>query len=138
MKKKTREPKVPVFFWYYKSNGSEEFKNAEDDTYKRINSHKRADDRENNADDRNACEESDYDTCDRHNYEKYNELNNERNDVSFFDLEGRGPNFLKKIHNYYLSILCSTYIIMFLLEKCNSIVKKILKNMKFVDNFGNI
>lgn len=101
---------------------SKESKNANDDSYKAVNTGEGAYNREDDTNYRKTGKESDYNTCNSNNNEKNHKLDNKRNDVSLLYFEACGPNFLDKIHNnspfiFYI-IIITVYF-----QKCNSFEK---------------
>ena len=78
---------------------SEEFDNAENDADQAVYPHKSADDPEDDADDGYSLEKTEEPAEDCADDKENDQLNDERNDVLFLDVERCGPNFSDEIHN---------------------------------------
>ena len=83
---------------------SEETENAKDNAYKIVDADKASEDAEDNTDNGKSCENTDKPSNHGNNNEKDNKLNEERNEIAFFNLKGGRPKLFTKSMSKLLSI----------------------------------
>ena len=96
---------------HFLRNDVEELEQAKNDADQGIDADQTSENRENDSDYRDACKQADQPANQCTYHEENHKINDQRNDVPFFDLERGRSKLMKKIHNpLYTSIFISTIV----------------------------